>query len=97
MTELRPAYAFMGNTLWQQYNKLAEELAEIRAALMEYDNNPDGAKELGALAEEIVDIQYAAETLLAILGMDAECRDTVRAVVYQKNRARGYYDFPPEC
>lgn len=97
MTELKPCYAFINATLWEQYNKLAEELDEVRNALMAYENSPEDTARLGALVEETVDIQIAAETFLAIVGLDDEGRDAARAVAYAKNKARGYYNKPPEC
>lgn len=43
------------------------------------------------LAEELVDLQTACETMLAMIGMDDRDRMEVRRRVVEKNRARGYY------
>lgn len=43
------------------------------------------------LAEELVDLQTSAETMLALLGLNYFDRLAVRKQVIEKNRARGYY------
>lgn len=43
------------------------------------------------LAEELVDLQTSAETMLEIFGLNYFDRLAVRKRVIEKNRARGYY------
>ena len=91
MTELRPCYAFTNNTLQQQFEKILEELEELRTAIKEYEADSGNTEKFGHMVEEAVDIQYAVETFLKIADLDAEGRDAVRAVVYAKDDKRGYF------
>ncbi|MCR5447424.1 MAG: hypothetical protein K6E80_07410 [Schwartzia sp.] len=91
MTELRPCYAFMGNTLRQQFNKICEEVEELRAALDDYEADPDNVEKFGHMVEEAGDVQFSTETFNAIAGLDTEGRDAVRAMIYAKDDKRGYF------
>lgn len=92
MTEIKPCWAFVNATPEEQTAKIMEEVSEVYEALKEYNRHPDSTEAFGQLVEEIVDVQVAMETFLAILGLDEEGRDAVRAKIYVKNLKRGYYD-----
>lgn len=92
MTEIRPCYAFTNNTLQQQFEKILEEIEELRIAIKEYEADPGNIEKFGRMVEEAVDVQYAIETFLKIAGLDGEGRDAVRAMVYVKDKIRGYFD-----
>lgn len=92
MTEIKPCYAFMGASPKEQAAKITEEIGEVFEALKEYNQEPESIEKFGNLVDGIVDVQVAMETLLLILGLDAEGRDAVRARIYKKNRRRGYYE-----
>lgn len=83
-SDLKPATKFMGNHLKEQLEKIREELAEVMLA---YQNEP---KE--RIAEELVDVQQACETALAMLGYSEDERQKVRKKVLLKNASRGYYN-----
>ncbi|MDT8902206.1 hypothetical protein [Anaeroselena agilis] len=88
-SELIPGLKFANASIEQQYWHIKSELREVWAELAKED--------WPALAEELVDLQTSCETLLYIL----KCRHGVDPVaakekVQQKNRDRGYYEFP-EC
>ncbi len=91
MTELRPCYAFVNRTIREQFEKILEEVEELRAAIDEYEVDEMNNGKFGHMVEEAVDIQYAVETFLKIADLDAEGRDAVRAVVYAKDDKRGYF------
>ena len=84
-TELRPATKFLVNSLMKQFDHLKSEIFEVDKALAyiwtDRNKNP--------LAEELVDLQMSAETMLTILGADIP---EVRRKVIAKNAARGYYE-----
>ncbi len=92
MTEIKPCLAFINATPEEQTAKIMEEVSEVYEALKAYNKNPESTEKFGQLVEEIVDVQVAMETFLAILGLDEEGRDAVRAKIYIKNLERGYYD-----
>lgn len=86
-SELIPGLKFANASIEQQYWHIKSELREVWAELAKED--------WPALAEELVDLQTSCETLLYIL----KCRHGVDPVaakekVQQKNRDRGYYEFP---
>jgi hypothetical protein len=89
-TELRACRKFFGNTLHQQMVAIGKEFQEVHYAYMGLaDPNCKGQEAyMNLLAEELVDLQTACETLLVILGTDI---DKVRREVIEKNSARGYY------
>lgn len=82
-SDLKPATKFMGCQLKEQLKKIREELAEVMLA---YQNEP---KE--RIAEELVDVQQACETALAMLGLSEDERQKMRKKVLLKNASRGYY------
>jgi phosphoribosyl-ATP pyrophosphohydrolase len=82
--DLKPATKFMSNPVKEQLQKIKEELAEVMLA---YQNE---SKE--RIAEELVDVQQACETALAMLGLSEDERSKMRKKVLLKNASRGYYN-----
>lgn len=89
-SSLRPATKFVKSTLFQHNDKLIEEFNEVQAAFYDYTEN-SLEKDKEHLIEEIVDLQFAAETKLAGLGLDEKQRMQARRKVIEKNQSRGYY------
>lgn len=85
-TELRPATKFLSCGIGKQLNKIQEEFKEVESELAYERFNKDNA------IEELVDLQTACETMLAILGLDEADRADMRRRVIAKNAARGYYE-----
>jgi phosphoribosyl-ATP pyrophosphohydrolase len=83
-SDLKPATKFMSNPVKEQLQKIKEELAEVMHA---YQNE---SKE--RIAEELVDVQQACETALAMLGLSEDERSKMRKKVLLKNASRGYYN-----
>ena len=81
--DLKPATKFMNCPVKEQLHKIKEELAEVMRA---YQNE---SKE--RIAEELVDVQQACETALAMLGLSEDERSKMRKKVLLKNASRGYY------
>lgn len=82
----------------EQIEAITSEALELIAAFKDlepvrtHDNRTDRARKTERLTEEAWDTLHAVETLLAMLvarGVDIEA---VRAMVEEKNRARGYYE-----
>lgn len=93
-TDLKPATKFLNNTLFQQLVAVGREFQEVHYAYLELhdswsDPNSDSRAAKAHMAEELVDLQTACQTLLVLLGADI---DQVRRDVIAKNAARGYYD-----
>lgn len=84
MTKLIPVRVPKGWIIYKQLLKVQEELNE---ALEAY--NLDKTVEL---LEELVDVQVACETALAVMGADERYRNILRDRVNEKNRTRGYHD-----
>jgi phosphoribosyl-ATP pyrophosphohydrolase len=82
-SDLKPATKFMSSPVKEQLQKIKEELAEVMLA---YQNE---SKE--RIAEELVDVQQACETALAMLGLSEDERSKMRKKVLLKNASRGYY------
>ena len=80
---LEPATKTASRSYSQQLAKIEEEYGEVIEAYT--DGEP---KE--RLAEELVDLQVACETMLAIMGYSDDERQRIRKMVTEKNRARGY-------
>lgn len=80
------------NTTEEQLNKIYEEMSEVMEAYKIYLERRTESLSLKHLAEEVIDVQTACETLLVILGLNAHERDNMRKFVFAKNNARGYYD-----
>lgn len=80
---LKPAMKAASRSYSQQLAKIEEEYREVIEAYT--DGEP---KE--RLAEELVDLQVACETMLAIMGYTDDDRQRIRKMVTEKNRARGY-------
>ena len=80
---LKPATKAASRSYSQQLAKIEEEYGEVIEAYI--DGEP---KE--RLAEELVDLQVACETMLAIMGYTDDDRQRIRKMVTEKNRARGY-------
>ena len=82
---LRPATKYLGTTLREQFESIKREVKEVEMAMM-YNDTDDH------LLEELVDVQTACETMMAIIGADESARNEVRRQVIEKNRRRGYYE-----
>jgi flagellar biosynthesis/type III secretory pathway protein FliH len=82
--ELKPATRFLGISLGDQVNKIHAELNEVIKAVMDNEGKE-------RIAEEIVDVQQACETALAILGLTEDERREARRKVIAKNSKREYY------
>ena len=80
---LKPATKAASRSYSQQLAKIEEEYGEVIEAYT--DGEP---KE--RLAEELVDLQVACETMLAIMGYTDDDRQRIRKMVTEKNIARGY-------
>ena len=78
---LIPAEKFKSAIVCKHFEKVEEEVEEVRQAL----------KGNGNLIEEIVDIQLVCETFLSGLGLNQEQRNNARYKAKLKNLARGYY------
>lgn len=85
-SDLRPATKFLSCEIGKQLSKIQQEFKEVESELAYKVFDEDNA------AEELVDLQTACETMLAILGLDEAARADVRRRVMAKNKARGYYD-----
>lgn len=83
-SDLKPATKFMRSSLNDQLEKIKEELGEV---ILAYVDGEDKER----IAEEIVDVQQACETALAILGLSEDERSKMRKKVLLKNASRGYY------
>jgi hypothetical protein len=85
-SELKPATKFVReSSLAEQIAKIHSEYLEVMSAVI---HNEGKAR----IAEELVDVQQACETAMAILGMNEEERRKTREKVLQKNARRGYYN-----
>ncbi len=82
--ELKPATRFLGISLGDQVNKIHSELNEVIKAVMDNEGKE-------RIAEELVDVQQACETALAILGLTEDERREARRKVIVKNSKREYY------
>lgn len=82
--ELQPATRFMGLSFPDQLKKIHDEYQEVISAYMDKEGKE-------RIAEELVDMQEAIETALAILGLTEEQRKEARRNVVMKNSMRGYY------
>lgn len=82
--ELQPAKRFMGLSFPDQLKKINDEYQEVISAYMDKEGKE-------RIAEELVDMQEAIETALAILGLTEEQRKEARRNVVMKNSMRGYY------
>lgn len=97
-SDLRPAAKFLGLTKSQQHKRVIEEVTEFSEALDLLNQFPSDPKPIGYdsarifVLEELVDVQTACETMMAILGADEADRNEVRRMVIEKNRRRGYYE-----
>jgi NTP pyrophosphatase (non-canonical NTP hydrolase) len=81
--ELKPATKYAGLSYSQQLAKIEEEFGEVIEAYT--DGEPQER-----LAEELVDLQTACETMLVIMGYDETARKNIRQMVADKNTKRGY-------
>lgn len=89
--ELKAATKFLQNTIHQQMVAVGREFQEVHYAYMCLVDPACKGQEAykNELAEELVDLQTACQTLLIILGVDI---NKVRHDVIEKNARRGYYD-----
>jgi flagellar biosynthesis/type III secretory pathway protein FliH len=82
--ELKPAIHFLHQPVKKLYDKVLEEVDE---AVQAYDDGEKRAR----VAEEIVDVQLACETLLAKIGLTENERREARINKIRVNEKRGYY------
>lgn len=82
--ELKPATRFLRVSLADQINKIHAEWTEVMNAYMDNEGKE-------RIAEELVDVQQACETALAILGLTEDERREARRKVIAKNSKREYY------
>lgn len=85
-SDLRPATKFLSCGIGKQLSKIQQEFKEVESELAYERFNKENA------AEELVDLQIACETMLAMLKLNETARADVRRRVIAKNKARGYYD-----
>lgn len=86
--ELKPAVKFLKQSTKQLLAKVVEEVNEVIAA---YEDGESPER----IAEELGDVQLAAETAMASLGKGfilAKERREVRLKDIEKNTVRGYYE-----
>jgi len=95
MPDIKPCTKFLNAMPREQMKHIAEEFQEVADQFYYIWQFPSDPKPLGydeaiaQLAEEIVDLQTACETMLAIMKVDV---DVARRRVIDKNMARGYYN-----
>jgi len=87
MPDIKPCTKFLNCSLEDQFRSMDREIGEVEGALI-YFLHAKSTRNVNHLAEELVDLQTACETMLAILKVDV---DQVRQRVIDKNAARGYY------
>lgn len=88
-SSLRPAIKFVNeNSMFTQMNQISQEFREVAK---EVEKLFDGEGNNDDLIMELIDLQTACETELAILGLDESQRMQARRKVIAKNQARGYY------
>lgn len=88
-SSLRPAIKFVNeNSMFTQMNQISQEFREVAK---EVEKLFDGEGNNDDLIMELIDLQTACETELAILGLDESQRMQARRKVIEKNQARGYY------
>lgn len=88
-SSLRPATKFVNeNSMFTQMNQISQEFREVAK---EVEKIFDGEGNNDDLIMELIDLQTACETELAILGLDESQRMQARRKVIAKNQARGYY------
>lgn len=75
-------------TVKQLFQKINEELDELKEAFVCYDHMDDD-EELLNVAEEAADTITAITTLCEALGIDADARNEAQRRVNEKNRKRG--------
>lgn len=96
-SDLRPTKKFLCAGKIQQLEKIKSEVIEFEIALeniersfMKYGGCT--IKDIEHTLEELVDVQTACETMMAILGADDKRRNDIRRQVIEKNAKRGYYE-----
>lgn len=85
---LIPAVKYLTNTVDQQFGHLEGEIREVRKEVALCKTNKSTT--VDRIAEELVDVQMSAETMLEILGFCEEERMELRKSVIKKNKDRGY-------
>ena len=91
-SSLRPATKYLNATPDQQFVHVCSEVEEVRTEWEKFVMYRKDGFFNEKLAEELVDLQMSAETMLAVLGLDERDREGVRKMVIAKNAARGYYN-----
>lgn len=88
-SSLRPATKFVNeNSMFIQMNQISQEFREVTREVAAIFNEAGNCENL---IMELVDLQTACETMLAILGLDESQRQEARRKVIAKNQSRGYY------
>lgn len=88
---LKPVKIQQNWILKNQLAKIREEYSEVEILVLARELGNNGITSTD-IAEELVDLQTACETMLAMLGFDGVERNAVRLNVIEKNRKRGYYN-----
>lgn len=89
MIYIFPETKFVGeNTADKQLNHVISEAIELQDELMNdfYSDSPELTR------EEAMDLYHSLETLFRIWESQGVDMEAVRQKVFEKNRARGYYD-----
>ncbi len=98
--KLRPNKRFLNETIETLFQKIMEETNNASSSMKEYietDEENDVYKRFGLrlqLAEKILDIEAACETVLKKLGFDKETATIIRIKVNRKNEKLDYFDEP---
>lgn len=98
---LQPCTKFKSYGKERQLKKIHEEVKEVNKAYARYKASYKGDREKGQnivanLAEELVDLQTACETMMYILGYSEIERDVMRRRVNLKNVKREYVKIEEE-
>lgn len=97
--KLRPNKRFLNESVESLFHKINEETTNASNAMREYvdTDESDAYKRFGLrlqLAEKILDIETACETVLKKLGFDKETASIIRIKVNRKNEKLDYFDEP---
>ncbi len=98
--KLRPTKRFINENYETLFGKITDEVGNAKSTLQEYvgtDEKSDAYKRFGLrlqLAEKVLDIEVACETLLKKLGFDKETATILRMKVNRKNEKLDYFEEP---
>ena len=88
---LKPVKITTGWTLLRQLEKVREEYAEVELLVLSKELGKHNITALN-IAEELIDLQTACETMLYMLGLTEAELNTMREYVVLKNKTRGYFN-----